>query len=129
MSKIGNSVSRLLQHDETLNKFVLDLKQHDMNMVQSWLADVYTGKGQEMLGSSSFKSCRKEEEFYDLANSDYELDALSMHSFSLRDIDIPDYRGARSFCDENGAVHENFPIGRKTKRKKEKGAVLSDRKR
>ena len=100
-----------------------------MNTVQNWLTDIYTGKAQKMIGSSSCKSWHKVEEFYDLADSDYELDALAMHSFSLRDIDSPDYRGARSFCDENGDVRENLPTARKIKRKREKEAILSDRRR
>ena len=128
VSKIGNGLSRLLQRDDTLNKFVLDL-HHDINIVQRWLSAVYTGKTHATFDSFTSRSRYNHEGGCDLANGDSELDALLMRSFSLRDIENPDIRGTNIFCDENGTVHESIPNARKSKRKKEQLAGLNSKKR
>ena len=128
VSKIEKSISHLLKFDEALGKFVYDLKKHDMNTVQSWLSDVYSGRTRQTIESFGLRKCHTKEG-YDLANSDCELNGFSMHAFSMRDIESPDRQGTRIFCDENGAVYEHLPNTRKAKKKKEQMVLSQDNRR
>jgi len=127
VSQVGKSISHLLEFDENLGKFVYDLKKHDMNDVQSWLSNVYTGKTKQTIESFGLRKCHTKEG-YDLTNSDCELNGFSMHAFSMRDIESPDHQGTRTFCNENGAVHQHLPNASKMKKKKEQKVASHDNK-
>ena len=104
---------------------MLDLKKYDIGFVRRWLNDVYTGKTQQTIDSVNMAKCHAREETVMLnsdlvGNGDCDLVAYSLKSFSLRDIESPDDRDSRSFCDESGNLHKNLPTLNSKKSKKNK---------
>ena len=47
----------------------------------------------------------------------------------MRDIESPDHQGTRTFCKENGTVHQHLPNASKMKKKKEQKVISHDNKR
>lgn len=118
LSQIGQNLQCQLQYDVTSNKYLLDLQKHDIDITKKWLRDIYGGNIRQMLDSCVVHQCDKNKN--EKTNEDLENDfvALTIQSFSLRDIESPDHHGSRIFCGADGNVYKNFPRSKKSTKKK-----------
>ncbi len=110
--------------DADSGKYLLDLKNRDMELVKKWLCDVYTGKS-----SSLLEICiGKEERANGHSNEQTDL-TEAMRQFSLRDLESPDCMDSGISLDGSGELTENIsraPSKRGSKNKKKKEAVKKE---